>query len=164
MREILFRGKTDEGAWVYGYYLPYCVDENVQGSYYQNPTELPLQESVYHTILEWSNEFKEVILRSIQVIPETVGQYTGFLCSPYYSNAANGHANYLFDGDIVVGNAHDIGAEWQVYWWDGTWVLCSLIDHDHYVKLENTEFFPLEDRLSRIGNIHDNPELLEKKK
>lgn len=54
-REILFRGKTAKGEWVYGYYLNRTNDK----------------EDI-HCIME-----KFPATAAKRVIPETVGQYTG---------------------------------------------------------------------------------------
>lgn len=54
MREILFRGKTEEGKWVYG--SPLFQEDRVLIRFWDSKT------------LEWQEYL---------VIPETIGQYTG---------------------------------------------------------------------------------------
>lgn len=60
MREILFRGKTDEGKWVEGFYCPCCF-----GRFPCSPAIIS-KEGIDNG--RWQPE---------KVIPETVGQYTG---------------------------------------------------------------------------------------
>lgn len=139
MREILFRGKrTDNGEWIYG--LPhYILDDEI--------------EFICVTGKIYPNCFK--------VIPETVGQYTGL---------TDKNGTKIFEGDIVkcldtindiefnavveFGNpSHEYNWGYQLKHISGDMpnldILC-------WVDMEETGAF-----IEVIGNIHDNPELLE---
>lgn len=131
MREILFRGKrADNGEWEYGdlWCNPYgkrvvCIVSpiNDQGTTGGN-----------------------------EVIPETVGQYTGL---------TDKNGRKIFEGDIVEGNSeyfpytHPYGK--VVY--DGGQYLISFDD-----VLEDIECLGAwANDVEIIGNIYDNPELLK---
>lgn len=155
-REILFRGKRiDNGEWVYGYY---------------SPANIPLMGCIGHFINEGG-------YRAIEVDPETVGQYTGV--------TANG--TKIFEGDIVRYNTfddfdcHSIVAfgEYEQDGSSGEYKPRSCIGF--YVSVNNftcpdwcdnePEYFShflqqqniceVATKCEVIGNIHDNPELME---
>lgn len=138
MREILFRGKrTDNSEWVYGYYT--------KARYYLNEKEM-------HVIFAPDgeafprNEFPEYE----EVDPETVSQFTSL---------TDRNGRKIFEGDIVEGNSeyftftHPYGK--VVY--DGGQYLISFDD-----VLEDIECLGAwANDVEIIGNIYDNPELLE---
>ena len=134
MREILFRGKLkSNGEWAFG-----NLNVSLRGTVIITPDETPVGKYG-------------------QVIPETVGQYTGL-------NDSKG--NKIFEGDIVkykntdgikvngvaltiIGkvNYNEKNASFAI---DGT----DKIGAKHY------DYFPIKN-IEVIGNIHDNPELLK---
>ena len=127
MREILFRGKTRGGVWYHGF---------VKGK------SLPNKEG---NKMEFTPCIIEQTHADIEVIPETVGQYTGL---------TDKNGNQIFEGDIVeyasdeeIGQIayHESEAMFVVEF--DTW----LTDFDHMYGKD----------LEVIGNIHDNPELLK---
>lgn len=125
MREILFRAKRkDNGEWVYGDLL-------------KNMDCIKIRERE-----------KDItrIAKSYEVIPETVGQYTGL---------KDKNGNEIYEGDIVTGlfNCTDIIGH-IVYGSDATF----FIERKglYGIGLNNAE-----DWLEVIGNIHDNKELLK---
>lgn len=123
MREILFRGKrVDNGEWVEGSLIH-------QTKFYGDPVDH------YHIL--YDGEFHIDYYGSAEVIPETVGQFTGLL---------DKNGKKIFEGDIV-----------RLYCGiRGTYVM-HILDIRH-------GFRPFENRVTEIeviGNIHDNPELLK---
>ena len=136
MREILFRGKRKtDGKWTDGYYVN---DESEQMA------ERPITY-IYHLNKHpcgWD-------LLPFEVIPETVGQFTG-LCDK--------NGKRIFEGDVIE---MDRGWDEKV-----TYVVRYAIDICAFIGssinyIGFTTFEDDGDRIKIIGNIHDNPELLE---
>ena len=125
MREVLFRGKrTDTSEWVKGYLYITHIGAHEIGSY---DAEINIERLTF------------------DVIPETVGQYTGL---------TDKNGKRIFEGDIVSLVKHD-GLIYKVVYVPCRYELvnskgvnCFVLD---IYKSENIEV---------IGNIHDNPELL----
>lgn len=132
MREILFRGKRkDNGEWVYG---NYAVTDN---------------NGKQHFIFQ--NKAFE-----FEVDPETVGQYTGI---------TDDNGKKIFEGDIlgITNDDPDYDYITKVYLdWN---TLCVDVQGQDYdctsigfaIGIWDDEC----DRVEVIGNIYDNPELLE---
>ena len=137
MRDILFRGKRiDNGEWVEGgYFLEPYTDKTF--------------------IVTW-NSFGLGFIDYIEVVPETVGQYTGL-------NDMNGKR--IFEGDIFrCDNAMGyvrFGTYASVYANKNThigffieWII------DRMLRID-LAFWTEQRKIEVIGNIHDNPELLK---
>lgn len=137
MREILFRGqRIDNGEWVYGYYV---CDETGQIS------EEPIA-FIYHL----NNHPCGWDLIPFEVIPETVGQFTGLL---------DKNGTKIFEGDICR-NAKT--GEIVSVAWHGT--MAGFVWNKRKEKshlFEFGELFRAYDKYEVIGTIHDNPELME---
>lgn len=145
MREILFSGKrVDNGEWVYGVFIPDCL-ESLHG-----------QDCHWGFIKTYRLEgkYENVKNETVEVDRETVGQYTGL---------TDKNGKKIFEGDIVEftdkyrrKGRSDIVFEdlkWKYRWryycenpivWIG-------------IDVSSVKF-------EVIGNIYDNPELLEEKK
>lgn len=138
MREILFRGKRlDNGEWVEGTIIDYY------------PNMAYMKTKVV-------NVLGREMLDYVEVIPETVGQFTGLI---------DKSGKKIFEGDIV-----DASSEW--------WDACGPAGHDSPIlPVEWDDYFcgftPFANydcdcgvyieasNCTVIGNIHNNAELLE---
>lgn len=134
MREIKFRGKTvDTGNWVYG---SYQADVVLIGK---------------HTIiyLDYDGYYCEE-----EVIPETIGQYTGL-------EDKNGRE--IYEGDIV----RIWGGEYCQGYWEVAEIGEVVFEEYSFGIKSNGRFHPFniafdyDLEIKVIGNIYENPELLE---
>ena len=88
------------------------------------------------------------------VIPETVGQYTGL---------TDKNEKKIFEGDIVSGHLDDLfpdeESRYEIAWKDYGWHLTSPDG-----TLDTAEQNWVNQHFEVIGNIYDNPELMEVEK
>ena len=149
-REIKFRGKSKEtGKWVYGYY----EYDAYGGVHLINVTEIEPELNCY----------------SVEVIPESVGQYTG-------KNDKNGVEIYEKDIIEIKNKVWDCDREKDVWKKEDVWIKCdSLMYTKAYFDLDAKDMwdngYSYEDwrtdwednkNIKVIGNIIDNKELLNK--
>lgn len=140
MREILFRGKrTDTGEWIKGFYVKTCNDFD--------------RSKFYHWIYIG---FVGVTINGLEnvkfeVDPETVGQYTGL---------KDKNGKRIFEGDIVK-----IGDDWDKYGWAAGEKGVIYFENGQFKLKTKVSIFvtdyAFKEGASVLGNIHDNPELLE---
>lgn len=127
MREILFRGKDNDGVWQEGFY---CLLNDKSHRIYTGYAETDC--GTYYP-------------NFYTVQPSTVGQYTGL---------TDKNGTRIFEGDIV----QSIELE-----------LKGIIVFDEHCRFMIKDFSTgstylisyNNDEIQVIGNIHDNPELLE---
>lgn len=157
MREILFRGKRiDGGEWIEGYYL-------------RDVLTMP-DELTHFIATPWGFS-----VRMFEVYPHTVGQFTGLYDSTKWEDLSEAEraafvrdgnlpsewkGKKIFEGDIV--HAHDrllkgCGPfhefDGVIGYRDGSFVIeGDLITHYRWM---------IDYDVTVLGNIHDNPELLE---
>ncbi len=149
MREILFRGKRiDNGKWIVGGYYSYNNKSYIVIATRYIPDTRDWDVADYY---EENPVYKPTF---IEVIPETVGQYTGV-------NVGN---EKLFEGDIVECH-EDYDDSWG---FSKTSVVRAVVvwDEENFYwvfEIEKKYRQPFNDWTwdnSFInGNIHDNPEL-----
>lgn len=141
MRDILFRGKTDKGEWFKGQLLYF------KASVGTGRLALIVEGCEWDNSNEWFNLGKRA-----KVIPETVGQFTGL---------TDKNGKKIFEGDMLR-----LGGDDLPHWHDEGKIV--------EVRYKNGGFEPLDDYDSDcgtavvarccevIGNVYDNPELLNK--
>lgn len=145
MRESLFRGKRkDNGEWICGDLL-----QDVESGICAIVSYVNLGGNIH--------DLSESCI--FAVIPETVGQYTGL---------TDKNGVKIFEGDIVKGTAYSATRIGVIVWIDeissfgvrhvnapnpAAWENSSIL---RCVSLGKTDEFAAE----VIGNIYDNPELL----
>ncbi len=137
MREILFKGKRiSNGEWVEGFAI-----------FADNKAFI-----LNNAKVEFDKGFNENRLNFvlIEVIPETVGQYTG---------KTDKNGKKIFEGDIVVMNIKGYNTICKVAWADNVaqfqlWQTNTIPHTPTALNLGNYD-------CEIIGNIHDNPELLK---
>ena len=134
MREYKFRGKNKDIGWVYGQ-LAYDINGN---TYIIQEVELDSSYGLEETIL-----FATMWYR---VDKETIGQYTGL---------KDKNGKEIYEGDIVYIAAED---ERGIIRWDNETARYVVIYDNIITDFDNWYGEDLE----VIGNIYDNPELLEK--
>ena len=146
-REILFRGKTKDGRWVYGDLVRRLVEttwQDILGEYQFAIAGTGEREKT----VDFKNKRAEVI-SCTTVGPATVGQFTG-LCDK------NGVK--IFEGDKLYCEARLDKAEMYVVFEQGQFrmVLC-----DKFKEYETGRGYYDINCFQKtvIGNIHDTPDL-----
>lgn len=145
MRDILFRGKClADNNWIYGYYSG------------------PIAMDMSHEICD----INDPIGSSIDVDPDTICQYTGL---------SDKNGRKIFEGDILKGESYPYKAPdgtynyyAEVVWFDNSPAFGLYTFKCPHSKVRGIsgglsdyieDFVPCMWEV--IGNIHDNPELME---
>lgn len=143
MREYKFRGKPTENN------TSYIEEEFVYGS-------LVISNGKYYIALNVNDNINrdDYEVYMIEVIPETVGQYTGL---------KDKNGKEIYEGDIIFDSFYERKA--KVVFLEGAFWLDYIDDfkeyetiHKRYQLLAN---YDNKSVLEVIGNIYDTPELLE---
>ena len=145
MREILFRGQTRrygekvklngekiKSNWVYGGIFPQNKGGDFAIIYQQEPT-----------------------IKKYPVYADTVGQYTGM---------KDKNGTKIFEGDILILNDMDGSKGIYEVFWDGNNGKFAIAQNGNRNYVEDFELFERNEYFKLfmvIGNIYDNPELLE---
>lgn len=150
MREILFRGKgANNGKWIEG-----------------SLVKVTINGLAFHLIFADDFEFNGISAKAKQhccVDPSTIGQYTGL---------TDKNGKKIFEGDIIKTHyANAVKCEFveTVVFHNGKFcgenslvgggkAWATLWDGVPHVRLDKTVYM---DEVEVIGDIHDNPELLE---
>lgn len=133
MRKILFRGKRqDNGEWVEGFFA----------------------QSGEMTYILIDNDFAVGYVKMKEVVPETVGEYTGL---------TDKNGKKIFEGDIVQYQPEYEPASLRsfvVYFADKyNYPAFDLAEHNY--EANGLQCAHEEGGCEVIGTIYDNPELLE---
>lgn len=139
MREIKFRGKrVDNGEWIDGNYY----ESGMSGVYI-------LQNQTQSKGVRGGIKIKDVCI-SFEVISETVGQYTGL---------KDKNNVKIFEGDIVECVYNGVLYTFVVVWDNSELDFKGTNGKENYGK--HFEYLTCCEEVKVIGNIYDNPELLE---
>ena len=135
MREIIFRAKRkDNGEWVYGNLI--TDDEDVF---------VLVKEDLLKglDVGGWIDG-----VQTYEAVPETVGQYTGL---------TDKNGTKIFEGDIVHWKKVPYFVRWDSK--KAEFVFANDMEADYFVVGFNEHTTMKFCKV--VGNIHDNPELLE---
>ena len=146
MREILFRGKqVSDGEWIEGYVFPQVID----GGY------APL---CITTEPICANDYSEILGNWAIVDSSTVGQYTGL---------TDKNGKKIFEGDIlkIIDKYQSPFDDDTNEYTDITTDVVHFDDEGLCFSYGKSPFLCVVDNVTAeyevIGNLHDNPEMLE---
>lgn len=132
MREILFRGiRKDTHEWVYGFY----------GEYFDGKRNVPCISVVDTHVITGALCY--------EVIPETVGQYTGL---------KDKNGRQIFEGDILKEKQSNQALIFTVDWCEDCAMFVTPCKNFKSLEFDFTTSYG--EQFEIIGNIHDSAELL----
>lgn len=162
MRDYLFRGKPKDKEQFNAFsitWAEYCFNGFVYGSLVKCNNRCYIAVTA-----QCSNKsiINNGITTMIEVIPETVGQYTGL---------TDKNGNKIFEGDMIK-PFEDVIDKIVVEFCHGQFLLCLYGERGYmaeygweesgnYGCFEAEPLSSYGDDIEVIGNIHDNPELLK---
>ena len=149
MREILFKAKrVENGEWIEGYYYKvqetvYCFEED----YEKNP--VPIHHFIIFTrMTDWELPMQ---VYQTEIIPETLCQFTGL---------TDKNGNKIWENDILMAHLDESYPE-DVTCETVEWNIAGWVTHETgSIDRQYLDEFDLE-HFEVIGNIFDNPELLQ---
>ena len=147
MREIKFRGKSkNNNEWCYGTYI--FTDDNKNGPFRRKP----FKES--HKIVFWcSGDWNMGGWVDEEVIPETIGQYTGL---------KDKNGKEIYEGDII--GCHNPNIKHLIFYNEKQGRFMAALNGDienDYINVCGLDDSRWNASKEVIGNIHDNPELIK---
>lgn len=143
MREILFRGKsTETNQWIYG---GFHIWEKRQVCALGNDRLKDDEISCVITVNSFADWNMPRTMQAVEVIADTVGQYTGL---------TDRNGRKIFEGDIV--NILTENEEFGIITYDdgGFFVDASTFSVDFMNNINGSD-------IEVIDNIHDNPKALK---
>ena len=171
MCEILFRGKRkDNGELVYGYYAELPVG-SLGAAIFSNDDEIVCEDTASYIIKVFEKQHSNysngnpllvIECENYEVIPETVGRYTGL---------TDKNGKKIFEGDMIKPFDDEID-KMVVEFRHGQFLLCLYGERGYmaeygweesgnYGCFEAEPLSSYGDNIEVIGNIHDDPELLK---
>lgn len=154
MREICFRGKrVDNGEWVVGFLEFHLVDGDLTKT----------KQDAFITY-DYMDKIGKVYRDRFDVIPETVGQYTGL---------KDKNSKEIYEGDVlnITSELLTNFGKTRTGQYDTTYKLVMWLDDEWGCKVLKSKSIVVGSKQGGliipakwgvvIGNIHDNPELLE---
>lgn len=128
-REIKFRGQRNNGEWVYG-------------------------DLITGLDRRWILSSEEPLSQRIEVIPESIGQFTGL---------SDKHDKEIYEGDVVVINDDYEKTRHQVKYYGEDGYPSFDLEPSLDVDSNGLSHAIAEGEIIVIGNIYENPNLLEDK-
>jgi uncharacterized phage protein (TIGR01671 family) len=143
MRPIEFRGMTISGEWVYGYYVN--NHEAYEGHVIYNGKLL-------HIIQR--DGYPRYYPESFAVKPETIGQFIGLLDkngAKIYENDIIKAFGIIYKVEFNMGAFHFVNQKYNLDW-------RTIMNNERIYSFYNPMFF------EKVGNIHQNKELIKESK
>lgn len=143
MREIIFRGKTSRGKWVYGSLIYVKREHN------SFCCILESEDSGRYDFPYLDADLGVIDGQAISIERSTIGQFTGL---------TDKYGKKIFEGDIV--RSDDIHGEPLLVIFNEGCGAFQVLFKDGYSEGFLERYSDIN-HLEVVGNIHDNPELLK---